>query len=872
MLKKITTLTILTILIFLFYFIGDIVNYQVNLPENKEKIESKIFQSTGFNSKIKNITISIDTIKISELTLEKEDNHIRTENIELSLNITELFSLNYNSLIKNISVDYINILRDDKTDKKGFSFNFDVKPLESYLKGINSIKIKHLSDIKFNMKNISLIQKNNILLGKSEISIFNETIQAETEINTTKLYNNEFELLLKLQSKFQLNTLNHFINNKNIKINKGTALANIKFNLKDKQLTSNGSINFFTPEVEFLQKTIHTNNFNSNFEFKNNLLNINLLNKLTINNNDIDISRIQVVPQNDFENIKKIIIKGKTLNIEGNFSQFFKKNIKKKTIEINFNQFPLTYLNKFNLTKLKYPLDNIMLHNGNINLNFEREKNDEFHLEYQIFSKALLKHKGIDFFADVSLKNNQITINNIFFDKIKQDGEIKYDISNELLNVELKTKINQEIFLYVKDNFKIPFDLTLDNNAILMDFSFSKTPKDSNYFGKIEFKQNNIALKYQDKPFNFENLNGIIQFKNHNIESINITADSLHQEHYKFKNIKALITNDSHNIKGDIFSDFVNLNLIYQKRFDSLKIKTSDINYLSENNSKVKKTIEENQKDLEELRKIKIPKKSEIFINNLKIDSFDLGNVAFEINKNDDNELKSTLNIKNNIQEAKLESQLNLNDLNLKNKLSLNIYNIGEFINNNFQEQIIKNGTLVLNGNFDTTISSFDLLDILKETKGKVNIQSSNGEILNINTGPTFLLNIFNIQTLPKLILLDFKSIFDDRFIYDSVKLHGELNNYIFTINDFQLNSNITKIFSSGSIDLKNKETKLQLVLQPKITRNILLATIGATSGFNPLVLLGTSMLEKIIPLPDILEYKYSIHGKINKLIIEKNK
>lgn len=80
----------------------------------------------------------------------------------------------------------------------------------------------------------------------------------------------------------------------------------------------------------------------------------------------------------NYKNIKKIIIQSNQLDYEATFSQNFYQTKKDKDFSLKFNQFDLNYLTKLGIVhEIPAPYNNALISNGIINVKFHKENGSQ---------------------------------------------------------------------------------------------------------------------------------------------------------------------------------------------------------------------------------------------------------------------------------------------------------------------------------------------------------------------------------------------------------------------------------------------------------------------------------------------------------------
>jgi len=852
-----------------FFFVYDFVNYGINYY--KKDIESILSKKINQKIEIENIHLSWEKLDFKNISIKNDKVRVNINSIELKPKVFSLNTLlNYQSIIKDVNVDSIIIAREDSTEQANYDWiKMDLIPYKGIIEGLPDIKIKKIVDYKFQIDEFQLNNFKKELSIAAKIKYLNNNFEIKGKTNlikfvNTKKFNGNLNIV---SSKFDLTSLNKLINLEDFKIISGFNNFNQTITVKDNIVNISGTNDVKNFQFKFLDKIFKVEPIKVKTIGTNNNLVFDFLTKPKINNITWAVNKVNVNSTPDNKNFKNIIVESDTLNYYGEFSQNFNQDKKSKELKINFNLIDLKFLSHLGIADVPEPFNNTILKNGVLKLLFTREKNEDFKLNYSAKAEAYLKKDNLNIVAIGELDNNKLFLEKFKINNETQSGTVKYDTHSNELNLDLGLTVNQEIFNFMKNEFHIPFNINLYKNNFALNFKADKTGDNKwNYGGNIILTNNDFSFVYKDKPFNVVNGNGEIDFTTFTLGKFNINADSLNQETYEIKDLNINGENNNNNIVANIKSEILNTNVFYDKKKDYLKVNIPKFEYDFKHNDIIKTIVRENAKDIEMLKKLEFPQKVDLSIGNLNVNDIDIGKIDLSSNKKDNYTYDVSSEIKNDTENLSMKSFLDLKNLKIDNKIELSTDDLEKFHQKYGFKKNIKNGDLRATGEFNTDLLNLDVDALIMNTKGNISFTTQSGEFNEVDTGAGFLLNLLNFQTLPNLISLELNNVFNSKFTYEKIDGKIEVNGFNLKVKNTDINSKIASVSLTGDMDCKNNTIDMKMQVYPKVTNSIVFTTVTIASAFNPLALLGTSILNKILPdtKSKMMEYNYKIHGKLN--------
>ncbi|MFZ9297911.1 MAG: YhdP family protein [Hylemonella sp.] len=139
-----------------------------------------------------------------------------------------------------------------------------------------------------------------------------------------------------------------------------------------------------------------------------------------------------------------------------------------------------------------------------------------------------------------------------------------------------------------------------------------------------------------------------------------------------------------------------------------------------------------------------------------------------------------------------------------------------------------------------------------------VNVES--GQFLKADPGIAKLLGVLSLQALPRRLLLDFRDVFSEGFVFDFVRGDVQIQQGIASTNNLQMKGVNAAVLMEGQVDINKETQNLKVVVVPEINAGT--ASL-ITSWINPVAGL-TSFLAQLLlrqPLIESATQKFRIDG-----------
>jgi hypothetical protein len=841
----------------------DLVNYSIN--KNKEKIESFIEKKTKQHIKLGKIHLSFTNLTLSEATYTNKNGSIHINNIEVVPSKSFLFGFNPNKLVRSVHIDSLNILPNKELifEEKN---NEDYSIYLNYIKGMRTLQIDKITYSDFLTIDKTIFEKIDEYLYFNTIANYKDNqLHSKGTINLYKaLKLNKINAdILTTSNKIELKQFNQLFDNPYFILDDGEIQVNERIKINDNKVELSGLSEINNLKINLFNKPIKVNNLKVKNDFSNKKLNLEFTNNIKVNNVPFNIKTISINADSNFKNIKHVSIQSKQLNYHGIFSNKFIENTKEKEIKVNFNIVDLDYFNRLGVLDIPKPYNQTIIKNGFFNVVFKADSQNKWHISYKVVGDASLKVDDVLMEAKGTLENSKLSLNTLQLNQKLQTGIFNYDLENHNFDLNIKLNTDKPIFSHIKKQYYVPFNIDLlnDQNLVQLDLKLDHKNNIYTYNGLVDVAGNDISFSYSNSNYVASNVKGQIAFSNNAVDSFNIQADKIQKDEYF---ISSLHLNG--NYKNNIISSNVEIpnlsgSLNYDTNLDSLKLNIQKANFSFKDNSK--NNISFCSNNTENNQKIMLPKRLELFAHDINIDGIDVGTINLQSIKKDENNYHIETVLVNDSTELKINSQLDSEKSKIDNNFSLKIDDLQKFNERYHLEDTIRNADLKASGTINIDIKDFNVNSIIDHSEGKIDLNSENGEFTKMDSNGGFLLNLLSFQTIPNIASLQFGNVFNNNLNYDKINGNLYLNKGNLNIGKLDIKSKISDVDLTGYIDIKEQKLNLGLTVTPKLTNSVVFTAVTAASVINPLFLLGGTILEKVIPLPEVVKYRYKVNGTL---------
>ncbi|MGL6070503.1 YhdP family protein [Craterilacuibacter sp.] len=157
-------------------------------------------------------------------------------------------------------------------------------------------------------------------------------------------------------------------------------------------------------------------------------------------------------------------------------------------------------------------------------------------------------------------------------------------------------------------------------------------------------------------------------------------------------------------------------------------------------------------------------------------------------------------------------------------------------------------------------LTQFDAENI----SGSLSLDVRDGRFSQFDSQAARLLSVLSLQSVRRLLRLDFASVFDKGFAFDHIKGDVAVINGIFQSNGIQLDSTAAKVLMSGQVSLPADTQSLDITVTPKLSQGVALAAGAAL--LNPVAGLATLAAETVFgnPFGRLFSFGYHVSGSLS--------
>jgi hypothetical protein len=865
--KRLGTFTLLCILSVPVYMY-DLVNYSIN--KNKEKIESFIEQKTNQKITLGKIHISFSSLTLSEVKYTHKNGIIYLKDVEVLPSKSFIFGFDPNKLVRMVHIGTVNIIPNKE-------LSFEESKQEDYSIYLNYIKkMRTLQIDKITYSNTIIVDKT-IFEKIDEFLYFNTTayyknnqVNAKGTINlykALKLNKVDADILVN-SNKIGVKQFNELFDNPYFILTNGSIKFNEKIEIKNNNILLSGLSEIDNLKINLFNKPMNINKLKVKNTYANQKLNLDFINNIKVNNTPFNIRKISINADKNLKNIKHVIIQSKLLNYQGTFSNKFIEDTKQKEIKVKFNIVDLNYFNRLGVITIPEPYNQTIIKNGLFSVVFNKDNKNVWHTNYKVSGDASLKVDDVLLEANGVLEDNKLSLNSFKLNNKPEYGTFNYDLHNNNFYLDIKADVDKPIFAHIKKQYYVPFDIELlnDLNTVKLDLKLDHKDHSYTYSGLIDVLGNDLSFKYADSNYLLTQAKGTVAFSTHAVDSFNISANKIENEGNAVTSVSLNGSYKDNIISSHVETPNLSGKLIYDIGLDALKLDVNKAHFSLTDNSK--NNIITSSNNEQNSSPIQLPQKVDLFISDLKIDEIDVGSINLKSTKKDNDQYRISTVLVNDSTELKVNSELDSIESTIKNEFKLEVDDLQKFNKRYHLEDTIKDGNLKASGTINTNFKDMTINSIIDKSEGKIELSSEDGEFTKMDSNGGFILNLLSFQTIPNLASLQLGNIFTNKFSYDTINGNLILNKGNLEIENLDIKSKISDASLNGYIDIKEQQLNLGLTVTPKLTNSVVFTAVTAASVFNPLFLLGGTILEKIIPLPEMVKYKYKINGTLEYPIL----
>jgi uncharacterized protein YhdP len=165
--------------------------------------------------------------------------------------------------------------------------------------------------------------------------------------------------------------------------------------------------------------------------------------------------------------------------------------------------------------------------------------------------------------------------------------------------------------------------------------------------------------------------------------------------------------------------------------------------------------------------------------------------------------------------------------------------------------------------------ASFDVPSL----SGELEMQSNDGQFLEIEPGVGKLISLMSLQALPRRITLDFRDVFSKGFQFDRITSSAQVQSGVMRLQEFRMRGSAADVEMKGETDLARETQNLQVRVVPSLA-------LGDTAALgiglvNPVAGVAALLAQRLLknPLGQIFSFDYAVGGtwtdpKVSKILL----
>jgi uncharacterized protein (TIGR02099 family) len=200
--------------------------------------------------------------------------------------------------------------------------------------------------------------------------------------------------------------------------------------------------------------------------------------------------------------------------------------------------------------------------------------------------------------------------------------------------------------------------------------------------------------------------------------------------------------------------------------------------------------------------------------------------------------------------------------------LALEVNDIGRYFARMDLPQGVQGGKAKLEGPLSWAGPPYAL--DLATLSGQLALSANKGRFVKIDPGIGKLLSVVSLQTLPKVVTLDFRDIFSEGFAFDRIAARVDIARGVAHTPDFTMQGPAARVEMTGDVNLVAETQHLDVKIHPALSESVALGT----ALVNPAVGLGALVLQKAFkdPLGQMLSFEYGVAGTWTAPTVTKKK
>ncbi len=199
---------------------------------------------------------------------------------------------------------------------------------------------------------------------------------------------------------------------------------------------------------------------------------------------------------------------------------------------------------------------------------------------------------------------------------------------------------------------------------------------------------------------------------------------------------------------------------------------------------------------------------------------------------------------------------------------SLDIVDAGRLLDRLGFQRVLRGGRGKMSGEVSWSGLPFSI-DI-PSLSGQLTLDLTAGQFLKVDPGAAKLLGVLSLQSLPRRLVLDFRDVFSEGFVFDGVTAAATISKGVMNADNFKMRSVSAAVLMSGNIDLVRESQNIRAVVIPEINAGA--ASVAYGLMVNPVLGIGSFLAQLFLrdPLMRAFTVEYDITGPWKDPVIRK--
>jgi uncharacterized protein YhdP len=144
---------------------------------------------------------------------------------------------------------------------------------------------------------------------------------------------------------------------------------------------------------------------------------------------------------------------------------------------------------------------------------------------------------------------------------------------------------------------------------------------------------------------------------------------------------------------------------------------------------------------------------------------------------------------------------------------------------------------------------------------GALDVKAAKGQFVKVRSGMGNLIGMLSLQSLPRRISLDFRDVFSDGFVFDSIAGSAKIVKGVASTDDLAMTGPAANVAIVGRADLAQETQNITVRVVPAVGDNVALA--AGLALINPIVGAGALIAQQLFkdPIGQMFAFEFQISG-----------